>query len=51
MLPDYHMIFTFTFDKLKLIVTLPTNCIVLSVLKANGDLENLNQFWCIELTL
>ena len=50
-LPNFHMIFTFTFDKLKLSVTLPISFIVLSVLKAIGDFENLNQSWCIELTL
>ena len=42
-LPDFHMIFTFTFDKMKFSVTLPTKYIVFSVLKAIGDLENLNQ--------
>jgi hypothetical protein len=42
-LPDFHMIFTFMFDKLKVSVTLPTTCLVLSLLEASGGLENLNQ--------
>ena len=44
-LPDFHMIFTFLFDKLKVNVTLPTSCVVLSVLNANGGLENSNHSW------
>jgi len=44
-LPDFHATFTFTFGKLKRSVTLPTKYIVFSVLKASGDLENLNQSW------
>ena len=44
-LPDFHMIFTFMFDKLKLSVILPTSCIILYVLKASGGLENLNHSW------
>ena len=46
-LPNFHMTFTFTFDKLKCNVTLPTKYIVFSVLKASGDLKNLNQSWCM----
>ena len=46
-LPNFHTTFTFTFDKLKSSVTLPTKFIVFSVLKASGDLENLNQSWCM----
>jgi hypothetical protein len=42
-LPNFHMTFAFTFDKLKRSVTIPTKYIVFSVLKAIGDLENLNQ--------
>ena len=44
-LPEFHMIFMF--DKLKLSVILPTNCIVLSVLKASGDLKIMNHSWFI----
>ena len=40
-LPDFHMIFMF--DKLKVSVPFPTNCLVLSLLEASGGLANLNQ--------
>jgi hypothetical protein len=46
-LPNFHTNFTFTFDKLKRSVTLPTKYIFFSVLKASGDLENLNQSCCM----
>jgi hypothetical protein len=38
-LPDFRMTFTFTFDRLKLSLTLPTTRIFLFVLEAGGGLK------------